>query len=127
MKHYIVREIESGREVLCVSEKSLKKDDYIVIASYEDLPVTAVVVETISHYKAIRLNQEPEIIIDTVNVKSWLEQREEEVAKSVLLSKMQNKISEIKMVETLEKYAGRDPEMLSLLNEYKGNHNHDEE
>ncbi len=62
-----------------------------------------------------------------MNVKSWLKQREEEVAKSVQLTKMKNIISEIKMVETLEKYAGRDPEMLSLLNEYKANAGLEEE
>lgn len=122
MKNYVVaREIETDQERLYITDKVLKKDDIIVVPNYEDLPVTAIVIEKISHYQAIRSKQEPETIIDTVNVIGWLAEREKLVDREVLLDKMQKQISEIKMLETLEKYAGKDPSMLELLNEYKGN------
>lgn len=121
MNYFYVSEIETQETHLCESTIALKKGDYVVVANYGDEPVTAVVEKIVSRYKALTSNECVEVIIDVVNVKAWQAQREKALENRVLLDKMQSKISEIKMVEQLEKYAGRDPEMLELLNEYKGN------
>lgn len=122
MQYFYVSEIESGYERLFEYKgtNKLNVDDVVVIPNFQDLPVTAVITKVVGRYQALTAKSEYEEIIDIVNIKEWNKKRLKEIDNKVMLTKMQEKIGEIKMLEQLEKYAGKDPEMLELLNEYKG-------
>lgn len=120
MNYFIVREINEGYERLYESDRKVAKGDYVVIANYDDVPVTAEVLELVSKYQALTSSRKPEPIIDSVNIKEWKANREKQLDNAILLDKMQEKVQEIKTLEVLEKYAGKDPAMLELLNQYKG-------
>ncbi|QIK57026.1 hypothetical protein G7059_03750 [Erysipelothrix sp. HDW6A] len=122
MQYFYVKEIENDYEHLFEykGNEKIKVDDVVVIPNFQDLPVTAFVTKIVGKYQAHTSKYEREEIIDIVNIKEWNAKRLKEIDNKVMLEKMQSKISEIKMLEQLEKYAGKDPEMLELLNEYKG-------
>ncbi|MDE8290202.1 hypothetical protein P1O00_07560 [Erysipelothrix rhusiopathiae] len=119
MNYFIAKEIETGYEGLYEYSGKINKKDYVVIPNCSDEPVTAIVVKTVSRYNALTSNETPQAIIDTIDVKGWQLRREKELDNVILLEKMQGKISQIKLLEQLEKYASRDTEMAEFLNEFK--------
>ncbi|TDW13101.1 hypothetical protein EDD63_1507 [Breznakia blatticola] len=102
-----------------LTDKSVKEKDWVVIPNYDNEPVCVQVVKLINQYEAITKYHQPLEIIDVVDMKSFRERQDASIRKRVLNDKMQEKIADIKMLDTLEKYAGKDPEMASLLIQYK--------
>lgn len=62
---------------------------------------------------------QPIEIIDKVNIKFWEQKTKKEIENKIIFDKMQAKISEIKMLEQLEKFALKDNEMAELLEQYR--------
>lgn len=127
MFYYQVKEINNQVEVLCSSNLKLQKNDVVVIPDYNNEPATARVQKEVPPYKALVSPIEAVEIIDKVQIKEWEAKLKKEVENKVLFEKMQNKINEIKVLEQLEKFAGKDAEMSELLKEYKSHNNIDVE
>lgn len=120
MFYFIARELEGGYNELYESNTKVKEGDFVVIPNYEDKPVTAEVVKLVSKFKALSSRELPQEIISVVDMKTWNTKREKELENNILLGKMEDKIKEISMLEKLEKFAGKDPEMLAMLQQFKG-------
>lgn len=127
MTFFIVELVSSGERGLYQANRKIVKGDFVVVANYDDEPVTAKVVEMVSRLKAIKMNREPEEIISYIDMKSFNAKREKELDDIILIDKMETEIKRIQMMEKLEKYAGKDPKMLELLNIMNGQNALDEE
>lgn len=119
MLYYQVKEIHNQIEVLCCTKIELEKNDVVVIPDYNNEPVTARVQRTVPPYKALVSPIEPIEIIDKVEVKSWESALKKRIENKIIFEKMQSKINEIKTIEQLEKFAGKDDEMAELLRQYR--------
>ncbi|MDE8245114.1 hypothetical protein PT160_07705 [Erysipelothrix rhusiopathiae] len=119
MLYYQVKEIHNQIEVLCSTKIELEKNDVVVIPDYSNEPVTARVQRTVPPYKALVSPIEPIEIIDKVEVKSWESALKKRTENKIIFEKMQSKINEIKTIEQLEKFAGKDDEMAELLRQYR--------
>ncbi len=126
MTFFIVELLSSGERGLYQANRKIVKGDFVVVANYDDEPVTAKVVEMVSRLKAIKMNREPEEIISYIDMKSFNAKREKELDDIILIDKMEAEIKRIQMTEKLEKYASKDPKMLELLNILNGKTSTDE-
>lgn len=120
MIYFYARELEGGYNELYESNTKVKEGDFVVIPNYEDKPVTAEVLKLVSRYQALSSREQPQEIISVVDMKTWNAKREKELENNILLGKMEDKIKEITMLEKLEKFAGKDQEMLTMLQQFKG-------
>lgn len=120
MNYFYAESLETETVHLYQLEGKIEVGDYVVVGNYDNVPVTAKVTELVSKYDALSNNRYVSDIIQVVDLKAWQSKREKEIENKILLTKMQDKVSEIKMLETLEKYAGKDSEMLELLKAFKG-------
>lgn len=126
MTFFIVELVSSGERGLYQANRKIVKGDFVVVANYDDEPVTAKVVEMVSRLKAIKMNRDPEEIISYIDMKSFNAKREKELDDIILIDKMEAEIKRIQMTEKLEKYASKDPKMLELLNILNGKTSTDE-
>lgn len=120
--YFLVIEVNEdyGRETkVCSSTVKVKKDDYVVIPNYDDEPTTAKVATLISELEAITKYRYITEIIDVVDMKTYTDKRTAQYKKQVLDDKMQDLITQQKNLDLLEKYAGKNPEMARLLEEFK--------
>ena len=101
------------------SATKVKKDDYVVIPNYDNEPITAKVITLISELEAITKYRYIVEIIDIVDMKVYLDKQTSIYKKQVLDDKMQELITQQKNLDMLEKYAGKNPEMARLLEEFK--------
>ncbi|MDQ0362530.1 hypothetical protein [Breznakia pachnodae] len=101
------------------STKKIKKNDYVVIPNYDEEPITAQVTSLISEIDAITKYRYITDVIDVVDMKAYTDKRTAQYKKQVLNDKMQELITQQKNLDTLEKYAGKNPEMARLLEELK--------
>lgn len=120
MNYFYAQEINESFERLYQSEHKIAKNDYVVVEGYNEAPVTAQVTEILSKHQALTRNRQPEPIIDVIDFKAWQDQRNKDLERSILLGKMEDKSKEIALLEKMEKFAGRDPEMAELLKAFKG-------
>lgn len=121
MKYFMVKEIEyeESGERLFQYEGDIKKDDVVVIPNYEDNPVTATVVRLVDSFMALTSHTRVQSIIAKVDMKAYKEKRDNEIKRALVLNKMQDKMSEVQLVEKLKKYAEKDDEMRELFKEYQ--------
>lgn len=124
MKKYYFLAVEVnedyGREPkVYASTSKVKKDDYVVIPNYDDEPVTAKVITLISELEAITKYRYISETIDIVDMKAYTDKRTAQYKKQVLDDKMQDLITQQKNLDMLETYAGKNPEMDRLLEEFK--------
>ena len=127
MKYFIARNVENGEQSLYQSDNArIEKDCYVVVSDYDDVPVTAKVVEIISRHKALTSNFKPIDIIGYVDMSSWLANREKELDSIILIDKMEQEIKRVQLMDKLEKYAGKDPAILELWSQLNGHNNLDD-
>lgn len=127
MNYFVAKDLVNGVEDLFYTNRPIVKGDYVVIPNYNDEPITAVVTNIVSRFKALKMNREPEEIIAVVDMKSFNAKREKELDNVILVDKMEKEIKRIQLMEKLEKYAGKDPKMLELFNSLNGNADTDNE
>lgn len=126
MNYFVAENLSNGCKELYFAKNRVEKGGFVVIADYNDQPVTAKVVELVSRLKALKMNREPEEIICIVDMKSYNEKREKELDNIILVEKMEKEIKRIQLMEKLEKYAGKDPKMLELFNSLNGGNSNNE-
>lgn len=120
MNYFVAVEVENGYENVYECNTKIEKGVFVVVANYEDLPVTAKVVKLLSRRQVLTSKTTPMEIISVIDMKSWNAKIERELERAVLFDKMENKIKEISMIEKLEKFAGKNPDMMSLYQEFMG-------
>ncbi len=120
MNYFYATDLEENFNRLYQTEKPVVKDDYIVVEDFNGTPIIAQIDEMVSYTHALTQQREPQDIIDTVDFGAWKLKRRKEVEKTVLMRKMQDKVSEITLIEKLQKHAGKDTEMADMLKEYLG-------
>lgn len=120
MNYYITEELHSGYTSLCQGEQKVMVNDFVVVVDFNDKPVTAKVVKLLNRYDALTSSEKPADIICNVDMKAYNDKRTKELDDKILVDNMQAQISEIQMLEKLEKYAGKSPKIQEMLNAYKG-------
>ena len=119
MKYYELMCIESEEKILQSSVQELKNGAVVVVGhSYGDV-VTAKVIKEIDEYTALVSGDEIPKIIQVVDLKEFYSQRKAKAQKSQIERIMKGKIEEIKMIEQMEKFAGKDSDFGILLETYK--------
>ena len=128
MFYYRVKEFENEFESAEIfsTEKRLEKESVVVIPNGYGEPCTAIIVEKVEEYVALSSNYEVEPIICVVDMKSYTERLNAKNKRALVLNKMQEMSSEIKLIESLKKLAEKDDTMRSLLKEYESTIQSDE-
>lgn len=119
MLYYQVKEIKNEISVLCSSKIELYPNDVVVIPDYNNDPITGRIEKVVPPYQVLVSPIQPIEIIDKVNIKSWEQKTKKAIENKIIFDKMQAKISEIKTLEQLEKFALKDSEMAELLEQYR--------
>ena len=118
MKYYELETIESEVIVLQSHPTELKKGTVVVVGLDCEV-VTAKVINEIDDYTALVTGNEIQEIIQVIDLENFHKKLKGKSQKAQIARIMKNKIEEIKMIETLEKYAGKDSEFSVLLETYK--------
>ena len=123
MKYYYeVVSTNSCESDIFFSESIFQKKDVVVIpVSDEDFEIGTIVrkVSTTRGLKQEVDRGEVLPIIQKVNTADYIESRKTKAKKAQVLSILNAKMAEIKAMDVLEKFAGKDPSFASLLNEFK--------
>lgn len=101
------------------SETKLEKEQVVVISDSYDCPVTAYTTERVEEYVALASDYEVEPIITIVDLKEYKKRIEAKNKRALVLKKMQEKMSEVKLIESLKKCAEKDDEMRALFKEFQ--------
>lgn len=121
MFYFKVKEYECEYEnsrVYCHTAR-LEKNSVVVIPDGYGEPCTASIVEKVEEYVALASDFEVEPIICVVDMKAYRERLASRNKRAMVLKKMQDMSSEIKLIENLKKLAEKDDTMRSLLKEYE--------
>ena len=121
MKHYYKFEID-GEEDYCnvySSDEPLRKGDYAVVPA-EGFFKVACAKSQVNALAALT-GGNVEDIICKIDVSAYLE-KQNALAQNVLIERaMAKKMAELKNLDTLKKFADKDPEMAVLFETYKRN------
>lgn len=119
MKYYRLETVESQESYLKSSERELKENDVVVVIDYDCMPVTARALKEIDKYTALVSGEEIEPIFAYLDMTEINRLKEGKIRRNQIERIMKEKIEEVKMLETLEKYAGKNEEFGALLIAYK--------
>ncbi|MFV0479855.1 MAG: hypothetical protein ACK5LZ_04730 [Anaerorhabdus sp.] len=119
MKYYNVETIESEEVYLVSHTIELEKNSIVIISNYMGEVVSAKVLEPVCEYTALVSGKEVDKILHVMNLTEWHARKQAKMQKAQLERIMKDKIDVIKNLELLEKYAGKDSDFATLLNEYK--------
>lgn len=101
------------------SDVTLEKESVVVIPDSYGTPTTATVEEKVEEYIALASDYEVEPIICVVDMKAYKKRMNAKNKRAMVLKKMQDKMQEVKLVESLKKYAEKDDVMRTLFKEYE--------
>lgn len=101
------------------SDVTLEKESVVVIPDSFGTPTTATVEEKVEEYIALASDYEVEPIICVVDMKAYKKRMNAKNKRAMVLKKMQDKMQEVKLVESLKKYAEKDDVMRTLFKEYE--------
>lgn len=101
------------------SDVPLEKESVVVIPDSYGTPTTATVEEKVEEYIALASDYEVEPIICVVDMKAYKKRMNAKNKRAMVLKKMQDKMQEVKLVESLKKYAEKDDVMRTLFKEYE--------
>ncbi len=59
MNYFVAKDLVNGVEDLFYTNRPIVKGDYVVIPNYNDEPITAMVTNIVSRFKALKMNIEP--------------------------------------------------------------------
>lgn len=121
MMYFKVREYENDFPNARVfsSNAPIEKESTVVIPDSYGVPITAIVVEKVEEYIALSNDYEVEPIICVVDMKEYKKRLSDKNKKALVLKKMQDKMGEVKLIESLKKYAEKDDSMRALFKEYE--------
>lgn len=71
MNYFVAVEVENGYENVYECNTKIEKGDFVVVANYEDLPVTAKVVKLLSRRQVLTSKTTPMEIISGIDMKTW--------------------------------------------------------
>lgn len=97
----------------------LKKDTVVVVPIYGDEFAIATVLDPIDELVALTQYQNIEPIISTVDVSGYKKRKEAKVRTLMIQRAMDSKIEQIKMADTLKKFAAKDAEFMELYKEFQ--------
>lgn len=101
---------------LCAFERELKKDDCIVIDLGIDVGiVTAFIVRRIEELSALTSQEEIYEALEYVDLSAYRKAKQAEMQSNILLRKMQERMSDVKMIESIRKTSALDPDMAELF------------
>lgn len=101
---------------LCTFECELKKDDCIVIDLGIDVGiVTAFIIRRIEELTALTSQEEIFEALEYVDLTAYRKAKQAEAQANILLRKMQDRMSNVKMIESIRKTSSLDPEMAELF------------
>lgn len=105
-------EDEDTREVLCFSSNKLMPKDFVVIEFNEQL-IVAKVKKSVDKLEALTSRCTPREIIQKVEITEYQKRKNNELQRTLLIQQMNDKMSEVKMMEQLKKYSDK-PGMAEL-------------
>ena len=125
MFYFKVREYDCDfcSESVFSSNQRLPKGSVVVIPNDYNNPTTATIVEKVEEYIALSNKNEIEQIICTVDMNEYKKRLHAKNKKALILRKMQDQLSEVKLIETLKKYSEKDDSMRALMQEYNATEN----
>ena len=108
--------IDTDKELLFAhtTTTEIKVDDYVVVDNGYLEPTCAKVTKIADKVKAIASKQPIHDVIDTINIKPYLDKKVSEAERDNVIKGMKDEIENVKLMETLEKYSGKSP----LMREY---------
>ena len=121
MKYYYEVFHTEGAEVF-FSETLYAKDDVVVVPVSDEDFVVGKVQKRISTTRGLKCEVDyGEVlpIIQKCDVEAYVKSRQAKAKMAQIQSVLNSKMAEIKAMETLEKFAGKDQSFASLLNEFK--------
>lgn len=121
MLYFRVREYESDyvSSRIFSSEVTIEKESVVVVPDSYGTPTTAVISEKVEEYIALSSDNDIEPVICVVDMKAYKQLVSSKNKRSMVLKKMQDKMSEVKLIESLKKCAEKDDEMRALFKEYE--------
>ena len=104
------------------SELNLQKKDVVVVPVSDDEFEIATILKKVSTTRGLK--QEVDYgevlpIIERIDVSEYIRSRRAKAKKAQVLAVLNAKMADIKAMETLEKFAGKDTSFASLLSEFK--------
>ena len=122
MKYYYEVQTNNYDSSIFFSEALLQKKDVVVIPVSDDEFEIGTITKKVSTTTGLKAEVDyGEVlpIIQRVDVAEYIQSRQAKAKKAQVLSVLNAKMAEIKAMDTLEKFAGKDPAFASLLNEFK--------
>ena len=104
------------------SELNLQKKDVVVVPVSDDEFEIATILKKVSTTRGLK--QEVDYgevlpVIEKIDVSEYIRSRRAKAKKTQVLAVLNAKMADIKAMETLEKFAGKDTSFASLLSEFK--------
>lgn len=109
--------LDGSEKLLCSSLISLEKKDIVVLELRERF-VTARIQNSVEELSALLSDEKPIEIIQKIEIRDYLQKKENKTKRLLLINEMEEKCKEVKLMETLKKYSERDEEMKSLYDSY---------
>ena len=101
------------------NEKPVEKESVVVVPDSYGEPSTAVVAEKVEEYIALSSDFDVEPFICIVDMKAYKARMNAKNKRAMVIKKMQDKMGEVKLIETFKTYAEKDDGMRTLFKEYQ--------
>ncbi|MEG3039463.1 MAG: hypothetical protein RR788_04095 [Erysipelotrichaceae bacterium] len=109
---------DGEEKFLCSCNQLLEKKDYVVVEIENEFMV-ARIKNKVDELEAMLSGANSKEVIQKIEMKEYFVKKENKVKRLLLLSEMEEKCKEVKMLETLKKYSDRDEDMKAMYEQFE--------